>query len=238
MSELTITQIDKYLSNTRDSIEICFVDFSVNVKTTLSEKEKKIFVEWVVENSYINNVEYSSIDHKNTFIVTFAQMLTNLPSPTKKDNPDVVDIDKLYSIVTNLDLITQAREASPLFDKLIGELKSCIKEEIDIKNQKIAAVYASSNVGDEAIEAVSNLAYRILDGVNKVCDIFDDLKELSKDGKFLKVIPKDKLDSVFDRIQKIVEGFALLQKTDKGSVIDAAKGLMTNIDERLTNNKE
>lgn len=233
MPNITLEKIDNLLTEIEygELITIPYdnYDFSVNVKTVLTELEKKTFVERVVSNSYVNNIEYSSIDNRNAFIATFAQIFTDLPIPTKQGETDVVDIDKLCAIVNGLDLITNAKLISKIFCDTLNELEMCIKQEIAFKNAKLIALYAQSTATSEAIESVSYLVNKALDGVNKACDILDNVKDLSKDGKFLKVIPKKKLDQIFDRVQKIVDSVVYGLKQDNGAVIDKMAINMQNI---------
>lgn len=204
---LILDKINKLLVEIKhgEPITIPIADFAVNIKTTLTEVEKKVFIKRVVDNSYTNGIEYSSIDNRTTFQATLAQILTDLVIPTKEDNPEIVDTDKLLSMLDGLKLVELAKANSPSFSALLNELEMCIKEEIDFKNQKLVAMYAASSASNDAIESVSYLANGALDAVNKLCDILDNFKDLIKDGKFLKVIPKDKLKIIFDGVQKIAD---------------------------------
>jgi|GEM_PF-3553335 len=207
MSKITLEQINKYLTDVEygNSFDIKYgKDFSVNVKSVLTEAEKRLFINRVVENSYVENIGFSPIDSKIAFVVTFAQLFTDLPIPVKKDSPDMVDIDKLCLLVNGLNLIENAKQITPMhFDKnqvfcdTISELEMCIKQEIDFKNQKLIALYASSSATDEAIESFSAVMHKGLELIEV------GIEQLDKNGnRLFKSLTPKKINQWLDGLKK------------------------------------
>lgn len=164
---------------------------TVNINPNIPKLMQEEFIKRVMSDVSLSEEYLTYYTADESFFTYFLEMFTDFEISYR-------DIDDV--------ILTMALKDAILSSSFACNLKLYIDKQVDNRNAQMNALFSSSTATDETLETVSLLANRTLDGVNKVCDIMDNIIDLSKDGKIFRVIPKKKLDSIFEWIQKIVDG--------------------------------
>ena len=229
---VTLKQINDYVKEVQPSgtFGLDYGDFKVNLKTDLTIDEKHSFVKQVVSNAYINRIKPSKLNIDVMMAVCFLKMCTDVPLPTKEvDGETVIDSQAACDIAKALSLydadhIHLNRAFGPFeieryrAGQLFGQLRGYVDAVVEFENQKLVTYLASSNASNEAMEDLACLIRRVSEGADKVNGILEEVGKLTRNGKFLKMIPKNKLDAIFGGLQKVINGAIGTAKGD--NVVD------------------
>jgi len=209
---VTLEQIQELMSGTsKEADEINYPDFTISAKTNLTISEKINLVESVVNNSYINGINPSSILSDIALKIAFIQAVCPaFPFPAVENN----DIDKSEAIIDSqlavemIDRLDLIRNYNGINKCLYDELKQAVAERMEFENQKLIAFASMSSVSDEILESVAAVANKTLDLATKGCGVLDELKDLAGKSKtkILKHITAKNINKVFDAVKKNLPG--------------------------------
>ena len=211
MSTLTLKKIRDYIkeTSTEKTFAVNIGDLSINIKKDLSIVETQEFVEAVVSGAYIDSIIPSDINIDVMFAVTFLQDCTDVPLPLKKnDEGSVIDGEEAYLIAKSLNLHNLWQDDEYSQYNLPQRLRYYVDKRIEFENAKLISYASAISASEDAIEAVAAVAYKGVDVMSKLCDVLDNLKGLTQDGKakILKYFTSKKLDGLFDKLQSAIQG--------------------------------
>lgn len=136
------------------------------------------FIDKVVDESYVNIIEYRPMNTDIAFSIYFLSMFTDMVMPTHEVNGEVIiDKNRAYKIITSLNMDNNIM--SLLFASKIREY---IDKTIEYRNKKNIAYASSDSATSEAIETFSYAMNKLVNLLNKGTELLEIGKEKLSDG--------------------------------------------------------
>jgi len=165
----------------------------LKLRDNITVAEQKIFIETVVRDTFHNPIRPDYLAGAVSLDVNFIRMFTDF---------DLGDLERDEAYAR----IKSDQDCSDfLWDEyLYADLRGYIEKQVEFECKKILAYASSSSANDEAIEAVSSMAYAGLRAANKLNDVFENLLNITSEEGLLKLLGSKKVRENISHIAGLV----------------------------------
>ena len=153
----------------------------ISLRDNITIAELDAFIKQVVSDTFVDVTKPNYLLADMAFTKHFMEMFADT------DDNTVIDSLVVYNAYA-LDAFDEWSSASQLWHYL----KELVYKQIDFECKKILAYTSVSSASDEAIEAVSSMAYAGLRAANKLNDVFENLLNITSEEGLLKLLGSEK----------------------------------------------
>ena len=167
----------------------------VKINTRPTIEEKIAFVKKVVDDSFLDNMDFYLSRSNSIFDVLFMLMFTNYSFPEQvKDESGYIDTQAAYNHIKQYDFIEKLHGGSET-KNLIDELRADVAQRVESEKAKMTALLSRNDVLEDALNNINSLASsgieffagatRKLDDLNISSDTLGNVIEMFKGGDLI-----------------------------------------------------
>lgn len=197
MSKITLAQVEQLPIMTTSLIELDYGDFTLKIKSKLSDFEEELFIDTITKQSF-SGLDYSPMMRKAITQIMFAKLFVVSDGENGLDIPDKIDdLYATFDVVKKLDLINRSTEMDEKFESYYNSLVRLTNTQIEYNKQLNIAYITQSSANTEAIENVNEV-------LNKFIGLLDITNEFlsANSKKITKIITPKKIEQFVKSFQE------------------------------------